>query len=196
MTVHIDRIFSIREVIAADGLHGFLEGRRPGRHAIVKSGARFGAGGDAGAVAGPQARIVDDLVFVFRYDLAVEPDGGADGAVCIHRIAGPVAAGIGQVKPARIGHAGDFVAEFADNHARQILHGAVIAGAAMQQKQPHLAAIGAGRNFCLVVGLIDHDAHVPIETERVDPEDVFLYGIGDIGAAQHVIGRGDQRFMA
>ena len=59
----------------------------------------------------------------------------------------------------------------------------------MQQEDADLLAVGAARDLRRVGGLVDGDAHVPVEPERLDAEDVF-------GLAQRQTGLGEDRVGA
>ena len=66
----------------------------------------------------------------------------------------------------------------------------------MQQKYADLLAVGAARDLRSVGGLVDGDAHVPVEPKRIDAEDVFSLsqrqtGLGQdrVGACENVFAR-------
>src|SRR5215470_8841547 len=78
--------------------HSFFEGRRPGRHAIVKIGIGFGAGQRAGAVAIAHGSILDDIVLIRGDGFALFPDRSTYATVGVDGIIGPVATRIRKVK--------------------------------------------------------------------------------------------------
>jgi hypothetical protein len=65
----------------------------------------------------------------------------------------------------------------------------------VQQEDADPLAVGAARGFCGVGGLIDRDAHVPVEAERLDAEDVLGLPQRDVRHRQHRLGAG-QRILA
>jgi hypothetical protein len=126
--------------------------------------------------------------------LAPEPDRRAHGAVALDGVARPIAGRIVQIEPAGERHRHGLAAELAGEELRHRLHRFVIAGTAMQQKDTDLVAVGAARDLRCVGGFVDHDAHIPVEPERVDAEDVFGLRDRHVGLRQHGIGAGDGIF--
>jgi hypothetical protein len=108
---------------------------------------------------------------------------GVDGVVR------PVAARIVEIEPARESHRHGLTAEFLRKQFRHRLHRFEIAGAAMQEEDTDLLAVRATRDLRRVDRLVDGDAHIPVEPERVDAENVF-------GLAQRQTGLGEDRLGA
>src|SRR5688572_32636404 len=100
MSMHVDRKFALREVPAHCLLAAFLEGWRPGRHAIVEQRPRFGFGEAADAVTRALRPVLYHVVLIARDQFVFDPNRRADRTVFLHRLPGPVAAGLLQVMPA------------------------------------------------------------------------------------------------
>src|SRR5688572_22741275 len=109
MSMHVDRIFTLREVPAHRLLAAFLEGERPGRHAMVEQRPWLGFGEAADAVTRALRAVLHHFVLIARDQFVFDPDRRADRAVLLDRLPGPVAAGLLQVMPARKTHGDDLV---------------------------------------------------------------------------------------
>ena len=189
------RVLAHRQVPAADVQHAFLEGNRPGRHAIVEVAALPGPGVLPGAVDLPQGGVFDHVVLVPADELAVQPDGRAHAAVFVESVVGPVAARVREVEAAGVGHVAHLVAAFAGEGLRQPLDGAPVAGAAVGHEDAELVAVRPGGNLGRILGLVHHAADVPVHAVGVDAEDVLGFGVGNVRLRQDAVGDLDQLLL-
>src|SRR5262249_18269707 len=79
--------------------------------------------------------------------------------------------------------------EFLGKQLGDRLHRLVVAGAAVEEEDADLLLVGAARDLSGFCGLVDRDAHVPVEPERMDAEDV-------LGLAQRQAGPGEHGLRA
>ena len=166
-------------------LHALLERHRPCRHAVVEDGAGLGARDRADAVAHAHRGVAHDLVLVGRDVFAREPDRRAHGAVGMDGVARPVARGVVEIEPAGKRHGHGLAAEFLREQLGDRLHRLVVAGAAVQEEDADLVAVGAARDARSVGGLVDRHAQIPVEPERMNAEDVLGLPKRQIGPRQH-----------
>ncbi len=195
MAGEIDREFAGREMPAHGVLHAGLERRRPRRHAVVEDRAGLRARHRAGAVAHAHGGVAHHLVLVRRDALALEPDRRAYGALGVDGVARPVTRRIVEIKPAGKRHRHGLAAEFLGEEFRHRLHRFVVAGATVEQEDADLQAISAARDLRRGRGLVDGDAHVPVEPKRLDAEDVLGLPHRQVRPRQHGI-RARQRLFA
>ena len=182
------------QVPAHGRFHAFFKGHGPGRHAVVEVGAGLGPGNGPGAVTRPHGVVPHHVVFFPRNQLALLPDGRPDATVRVDGVIRPVPARLREVIAAGKRRAQDLEAELARGQQRDPVHGLGVARPAVEQKDPHLPAVGAARDPGFVPGLVDHHADVPIHAQGLDPDDVLLDAHGDVRHPQHRIGVADDLF--
>ncbi len=119
-----------------------------------------------------------------RDRFALLPDRSAHCAVAVDGIVGPIAARVGEVKPAGKSSGHNFETELAGKQLRVALDAFEIARAAMKQEKAGFFSIGAERNSLRVFRLVYDHPQVPIQTEDIDTEDVFSLPDRDIGYGQ------------
>ena len=195
MAVGEHRVLAHRQVPAADVQHAFLEGHRPGRHAIVEIASLLGPGVLPGAVDLPHGGVVDHLVLVPADELAVQPDGRAHAAVVVEGVAGPVAARVREVEAAGVGHVAHLVAALPGEGLCQPLDGTPVAGAAVDHEDAELVPIRPGGDLGRVRGLVHHAADIPVHAVGVDAEDVLGLGVGNVRLSQYPVGYLDQLLL-
>ena len=173
-TVNVDGIFPFRQVPAHQVLPRCFKGHRPARHAMVKLGPLLGTGQDHRAVAIHHRLVFHHLVLIPCDQPVLVPDGRSDAAVRVDGVPRPVAAGIQQVKPTRITHAGHLIAELTRQHPGQFILGSMIAGSSVKQEDPDLVAVRTHWNPGRILGLIDHGTHIPVHPHGPNPKDILL----------------------
>ena len=64
----------------------------------------------------------------------------------------------------------------------------------MEEEDADLQAVGAARRLRRVRGLVNGDAHVPVEPERMDAEDIFRLPQRQVGLGEHGVRARDRLF--